>query len=176
MFDRFAAVTPFDRILEIAQHARTLRARELMRPIRDEIEGPADVPRWAHAIQLARDVGALGAAECHALLDIVTESAMGALTQTDVELRRLDDAMRMIATADGLSEDEDYYVDDAPAEWLALNRQWDHRFDQLHADLFRRIGEPGMADELLLRQKTFAVHSADGRAALFDISEEGDIV
>ena len=176
MSARHSAVTPFDRILQIVEHAGTVRARALMHRMIDEIEGPADVPQWASAIQLARDLGAVGATECYALLDIVTEEAVGSLTETDSELRRLTDAMRMIATADGLSDEEDYYVDEAPAEWLELNRQWDQRFDQLRADLFRRIGEPGMADELLLSQETFEDRSREGRSAMFDVAEEDDIV
>jgi hypothetical protein len=176
MCARKAAETPFDRILGLAQHAGTVRARDLMHHISDEIEGPVDVPQWARAIQLARDVGAVGATECYALLDIVTEEAMGFLTRTDSELHRLADAMRSIATADGLSDDEDYYLDEAPAEWLELNRQWDRRFDQLRADLFRRIGEPGMADELLLFQETFEARSQEGRSALFDVADDDDTV
>ncbi len=175
MCARGAAETPFDRILELAQHAGTYRARDLIRRIGDEIVEPADVPQWASAIQLARDVGAVPPAECYALLDIVTEGGMGSLTQTDAKLCRLADAMRMIATADGLSDDEDYYLDEAPAEWLELNRQWDQRFDQLRADLFRRNGEAGMANELLLFPEAFEARSQEGRTALFDVAEEDDI-
>jgi hypothetical protein len=81
---------------------------------------PADLPQWASAIQLARDVGAVGATECFALLDIVIEDAMQYLTETDVELCRLSEAMTGIRRANGLAEDDDYYVDGAPADWLAL--------------------------------------------------------
>ena len=174
MDSRHAADTPFDRILELAQHAGTYRIRDLIRGIADEIVEPADVTQWASAIQLARDVGAVGATECYALLDIATEAAMGFLTRTDPELCRLAEAMRAIAAADGLSDDEDYYLDEAPAEWLELNRRWDHRFDQLRADLFRRIGEPGMADELLLFPETFEARSQEGRDALLGDAEEDE--
>lgn len=169
---REAQKTPFDRILELAEHAGTWRCRDLIRRITDEIVEPAQVPKWASAIQLARDVGAVGATECYALLDIVTESAMLDLTGTDAELRRLSDGMIEIQRANGLAEDEDYYVDEAPADWLALNRQWEHRYDQLRADLFRRMGEAGMANEVLLHPDTFEGRSQEGRDALFAIRED----
>jgi hypothetical protein len=172
MCARETGETPFERILEIAQHAGTYRVRELIRHIGDEIEETADVAQWASAIQLARDLGAVGATECYALLDIVTEEAMEGLTQTDAELLRLGEEMTTIARAEGLTEDEDYYLDDAPAEWLELNRRWDQRFDLLRADLFRRIGELGMANELLLFQEAFEARSQEGRSALFDVADE----
>ena len=175
MDSRHAERTPFDRILELAQHAGTYRIRDLIRRIGDEIAAPADVTQWANAIQLARDLGAVGVTECYALLDIVTEAAMQSLTETDAELGRLSDGMIEIQRANGLAEDDDYYVDEAPADWLELNRQWDHRFDRLRADLFRRIGEPGMADDVLLYPETFEARSQEGRSALFDIREEDDI-
>lgn len=128
-------------------------------------------------LELAEHAGtwrSVGATECYALLDIVTEAAMQSLTQTDAKLRRLGEGMRMIQTANGLAEEEDYYLDEAPADWLELNRQWDHRFDQLRADLFRQIGEAGMANEVLLFPETFEARSQEGRSALFDIAEEDD--
>lgn len=175
MCARDAGETPFDRILEVAEHAGTWRIKGLIRDIADEIVQPADVPQWANAIQLARDVGAVGATECYALLDIVTESAMQDLTETDAELCRLSEAMIGIQRANGLGEDEDYYMDEAPADWLELNRRWDHRFDQLRAELFRQIGEPGMATEVLLNQDAFEARSQEGRDALFEIREDDDI-
>ena len=171
---RVAAVTPFDRILAVAQHAKTVEVRYAMDDIREELWRSGDVQPWTNAIQLARDLGAIGPVECYALLDIVTEHAMDAVTQTDAELRGFHGQMRAIARENGLGEEEDYFLDEAPEEWLALNRRWEHRFDQLRAEMFRRVGEPGMARDILLRPDEFEARSAEGRSALFDLPEVDD--
>lgn len=168
------APTPFDEILAIAQNANTEYAHELFVDIRDLIERGAEITPWVDAVQLARDVGALGGAESHFLLDRLTESAIGFETGTDEILVDLRDQMEAINRQHGLDEDDDFMLDDAPSDWLELNRQWDRRFQSLREVLFRRIGEPGMARDIVLRPDEFEARSAEGWRALLEVPEEED--
>ena len=166
------APSPLDQILGIARFARTPDARLLAGDVRYDLSRVGDVVPWTTAIQLARDLGAIGGAEAYALLDIVTEHAVGLETDTDATLAALTGQMRAIATANGLGEDEDYFLYEAPVDWLALNRRWDERFDCLRVELFRRIGEPGMANALQLFPDAFETRSREGRVALFEVLDD----
>ena len=165
------APTPFDQVLAVAQFAKTEAVRHVLDELLYDLARSGDVFPWTSAIQLARDLAAIGRAEAYALLDVVTEEAIGPITQTDARLVELEQQMREIARADGLDDDDDYYLDEAPADWLALNRLWDDRLARLRVELFRQVGEPAMAIEFAIRQDEFDARSREGRIALFEIDE-----
>jgi hypothetical protein len=171
---RANAPTPFDQVLAVAQFAKTEEVRHVLDELSYDLARSGDVSPWTSAIQLARDLGAIGRAEAYALLDVLTEEAIGLVTGTDARLVELEQEMREIARANGLDDDEDYYMDEAPDDWLALNRLWDQRFAQLRVELFRQIGEPAMAVEFAIRQDEFDARSREGRFALFEIPDEDE--
>jgi hypothetical protein len=166
--------TPFDLILAIVQHANTEYARALLGDMRELMETGAAIEPWSGAVQLARDVGAVGDDHAYYLLDILTESVVGLATETDEILLDFRDQMDAVERRNGLGEDDFYLLDEAPHDWLELNRQWDRRFRELRASLFRRIGEPAMARDLVLREDEFLARSQAGWRALLAMPEEDD--
>ena len=89
--------------------------------IRELIETVAVVEPCTNAIQLARDVGALGADQAYFLLDRLTESAVNRAIESDATLVDLYAQIDAVKREHGLSEDEDFLLDGhAPLEWLEL--------------------------------------------------------
>ena len=166
------APTPLDLILSIAQNANTEYARDIFGSIRKLLDTGAAVEPWTSAVQLARDLGAVGPTESYYLIDLMIEAAIGALTGSDEVLIDLSAQMEAVERAHGLEEDEDFHLDDAPPEWTELNRRWDRRFQDLHVDLLRRIGEPGMANAFVLRPDDHAEKVHEGWGQLLEVGEE----
>lgn len=158
--------TPLDVVLLMAAEANTDIAGRLLNGMRASVEQDGDAARWIRAVLVARDTGALGDAPSVYLLDIITEAAVGRQTDTDPILVALAAQLREIERADGLDDDEAYLLDDAPAEWLELNRRWDSRFAQLRGALLTDSGESRLARLCQIRPEEFDALSLEGWAAL----------
>ena len=167
-------MSTLDRILELAHAANSWQARTLLSGIRREIMMGADVAPWIRAIQLARDLAAIDADAAFFLLDVLTEEAMGQRIDEDPELRDIAAKMEAIERREGLVEGEAFIVNDAPADWQALNRHWERQFDTLRAELFRQNGEPQMAMDLALHPKGYDLRSKQGWQQLMAIEGEDD--
>ncbi len=166
--------TPLDDVLGIAEWAGTEEARAILADIRADLDAGEDFTQWTSAIQLARDLGAIKAEQAYALLDTITETAISPLIETDATLLALSAQMDAIKLADGLEEDEDYYVTEAPPEWQRINRLWECRLNCMRAEMFRSIGEPGMAAGITVNPQAFNERTASGRRELFELRDEYD--
>lgn len=164
--------TPLDIILTIADAAHVTSARHLVQELRSDLLDGDDPMPWCHAVLVARDAGALAPAPACYLLDIITEGAMTSITATDATLVALADQMEAIERADGLTEDECYALEEAPAEWSAVNRRWESRFVQLQAALLERAGAPEVARLCRLRPEEYQARSQAGWRALLRMPEE----
>jgi hypothetical protein len=167
-------VTPLDRLLELAQAANRSYADDLLTDMRREIGTGGDLAPWAQAIQLARDLAALDADAAYFLLDMITETAVGLRIEDDPTVRVISDEMLAIERRDGLSEDEAYFLDQAPAAWEALNIQWERRFDVLQAELFLQYGERSMGTDLLTHPEEFRERSRRGWRMLLAFADEDE--
>lgn len=65
----------------------------------------------------------------------------------DRELQPISDAMTAIERAQGLQEDESFYRDDAPPEWLDLNRRYEVVLDEKFGEA---LAEFGLSDLVML--------------------------
>jgi len=166
------AVQPLDIVLDIADLAGTEEARRLAGAVRDHLRDGADVAPWVRAVQLARDVGALGDDAAFYLIDVFTEEAAGDLIDADALLPVVSAMMEAAEAREGLGPDESFFVGEGPEDWDALNRLWERRFDTLRAALFVRVGEAGMA--LLLRRdpEHYMERSRRGWRAILALTEE----
>jgi hypothetical protein len=166
--------TPLDDILALAEWAGTEEARAIMADIRNKVEEGADFKLWTTAVQLARDLGAIKAEQAYALLDVITETAVEPTIDTDATLISLGAQMDAVKLAEGLDEDEDYFVTEAPPEWQRINKLWDSRMNHMRAEMFRSIGEPGMATSMMLDPLGFEERTGSGRRELFEIRDDHD--
>lgn len=164
--------TELDQILALAELAGTEHARRLLRHIREAVEGGADVVPWVSAVQLARSLAAIDDTAAHYLIHILTEASLLRSIDTDDVLTDLQTAMDALERANGLEEGDYYRVDEAPANWQALHRKWEQRFDVLHAQLLRELGEHQLAHELLLRPDECHRRTEEGRRAMMDVSDD----
>lgn len=96
-------------------------------------------------VQVMRDTGGLEEGEAWYLFYWITEQMSFRWAATDPELARLTAAIDAIERSHGLSEDESFYVDDAPADWTALSHEWERRLHTIWAEEFTRLGEPELA-------------------------------
>jgi hypothetical protein len=167
-------VIPLDVVLALANLAHTREARHILRDIREEIATGGDAASWARAVQVARDLGAIDPDAAFFLLGIVAEDTLLRRTGDDPTLVELTTAMEAIERREGLTEDEAFFVDDAPEDWAALNRRWEARARIIQAEFLRAVGEPAMAAQLQLRTAAYDARSRDGWRALLSISGEVD--
>ncbi len=82
------------------------------------------------------------------LVDIFLECLTLHALEHDAEMLRLSEHMDRVKRAHGLDDDEHWYLDEAPAEWLELNAAWDRRDHALRAAALRDLGEEEPADLL----------------------------
>lgn len=167
-----AGPTPLDLILSLVQHANTQYARKVLGEIRRLLGTGASIEPWASAVQLARDLEAIGPDESYYLLDIMTEYVVELEVDRDAVLLDLGEQIDAVERQHGLSEDEAFYTDDAPEEWSALTRQWDRRFRDLRVELLRRIGEPKIANDVVLRPDVNEARSRAGWVRLLEIADD----
>ncbi|HXQ77672.1 MAG TPA: hypothetical protein VN797_05670 [Gemmatimonadaceae bacterium] len=124
----------------------TDRARELVRHAFEIVRATGQPNRWIFEVKRARDRGAIPPALGRWLIFKLAESATIALTITHPVLSELRDRIEDIERAHGLGEDDSWHVDDGPAEWRALNREWEAVFDELLIDILLRNGEVEIAE------------------------------
>jgi hypothetical protein len=163
---------PFELVLLLADCLGEEEARLIVRDVRDALSHGDDAEPWLRAVLLARDVGALSDDATHYLLDVLSEEPAFRESERDVELRAAADAMDACKAAHGLTEDEEFLVDDAPEEWQVARRHWESRFERIRADWLRRLGEHRLADELLLRPDDFQAASHRGWREVIDDRDE----
>lgn len=154
--------SPFQRVLALANAARTPAARAIMRDIRGRLAaGESHVP-WVRAAQLARDLDVISEDAALYLVEIFTEEAAARFIDEDPELRDLTARMKRVEDEHGLGEDEAFLVGQGPPEWEALNRRWNARFDQFHAGLLESLDEPAAAAEMRRHRERYSQRTAAG--------------
>lgn len=82
------------------------------------------------------------------LIEIFLETITFHAAATDAELVRIEGEMERIKREHGLTEDEDWYVDEGPEEWQALAAAWDRRDDAIRVAMLRTLGHDEVAELL----------------------------
>jgi hypothetical protein len=127
-------------------------------------------------VQRARDAGLLGEEIAWFLINKFVDEAMYVIVETDPELKELGRRIDEIERAHGLGEDESFFVGKGPPEWEEATQAWAAINDRQYAELFRRIGEEEMAEQLSSGGED--PRFAAGREAIFgpleDLEEDRD--
>lgn len=123
-------------------------------------------------VQTMRDAGVLKEHEAWHLFYWITEGMSFHWSATDPELERLTGEIDAIERSHALSEDESFFVDDAPADWTALSKEWERRLDAIWADEFARLGEAELARLIRSGLLHEDPRLAEGRASLRARSRE----
>lgn len=139
--------------------------------IRDDLDATQEVPAWLNGLSTLRDRLVASNDETYFLAEILAESALFG-EHVDAELKRLVDALKAIEAADGLADDESYFTDDAPEDWLEVNRAWDARANQVMAESMRKAGLGDVAKAFIEERAKFDERASDGRQRI--LPDSGD--
>ena len=118
---------------------------QLFDRVLDIITSTGDADPWIRAVQRGREEGSISAAASRFMIFKFAEMTPSVLMKTDPGLADITARIDAIRRAHGLTEDEDWNVDEGPPEWQALQTSWNERCDALMAELFERNGEHELA-------------------------------
>lgn len=152
-------------VRRIAEKIGTEYGRALTRQAFVVVERTGAPDQWVRAVQSARDAGAIAPEIAYFLIWKFVESAMLRVTASDSELLTLQERMEAAERAEGLEENESFYVGEGPPEWEEARIEWEAAFNARQAALFRMLGEEEMAEGVLRETQDPAFEA--GRAAIF---------
>lgn len=132
------------------------------------------MPRPGPWIAAARKLAAQGAISEDAvyhLVELFLECVTGDAAANDPEMLRIYDELARVRREHGLAEDEDWLVHEGPAEWQALNEDWDRRDLEIRVGALRALGHDDIAEVLERDPEGFRRREASGH---FDLWGAGD--
>jgi hypothetical protein len=134
------------RLEAIATEANRDRALRAWQRVRTDLDDTQEAGTWIGAAHTLAERGTISDDALCYFVEILLESVTLSATSEDPELVRIEDAMRAVESAHGLAEDEFWYLDEAPPEWVALNDQWDARTNAVAIAFLRTLGHARLAD------------------------------
>jgi len=140
--------TPLARLESLLREPSKDRSRRIIGRIREELERGRQVGPWIAAARTLAARGDISADAAYYFFEIFLECITANGARNDPEMLRLYDEIDKVKRAHGLTEDEDWLIADAPAEWLVLNAAWDRRDAELRAATLREVGQDDLADLL----------------------------
>jgi hypothetical protein len=152
------------------------RALRTMNRIRTDLDAHPDPAPWLAAARTLSERLIISEDSWYYLAEMFTECLVYRGSAEDPELVGLYAEMQAMERAHGLTEDEHWFIDEAPPEWRALEHAWNQRADAIVNAYLR---ESGHADAAELREndrRDYEGRSAKGRTDLWGPDEdlEGD--
>lgn len=151
------------------------RSRRMLIRIRHELDESVDPGPW---IAAARTLAATSVITENASLYLVTiflECITFNAVVTDPEMLRIDAEMARVRRAHGLSEDEDWYVNEGPPEWQALNVDWERRDLEIRVATLRALGQEEVAGWLERAPEEFDERSRAGNREFWGERADKDL-
>ncbi|HEY4217707.1 MAG TPA: hypothetical protein VGM67_11255 [Gemmatimonadaceae bacterium] len=165
--------TPDERLEALVRepnHERSLRA--LLRIRRDLEETPEPNPApWLSAARTLADRLIISENSLYYFAEIFTECMVFSASVADPELMRTRGEMDRVERIYGLAPGQSWPVDRAPAEWKALNDEWNARADAIVVDTLKQAGHDDLADVRANNLRDFDRRVAKGRIELFGEEE-----
>jgi hypothetical protein len=159
----------FDLLLALVDAAGSEDVNDYMTFMQSAIESgrtPDEKLAWLRAVQLLRDTNAAEENACTFLLHHLSEMISVSEIDRNARLVELSARIDAIRHDHGLTEDEDWYVDQGPPEWQALNREWEAEFDRQWRSILRRVGEEQLARSVPIPDPAVDEAIEDGRLTL----------
>lgn len=154
-----------DELLSLLVEMRgTSKALDVWRAIRDPMwNGMSwrEVEPVMRMIQALGDAGVFSDEERFFLLASIGDAVLPTRAREDPRFDEVERAMEDVRTAHGLTDDEEWLLDESPAEYQALAQEWDRIADTQMAAWFASLGEREMA--------WLRLHNASEFEALFEV-------
>ena len=146
------------------------RSRRIFSRIRSSLDVEPPV-RWLDAARTLHERGTIGRDIYWHLLTLFVEVVIQQSHDTDPELVRIREEMDAIERAHGLDEDESFFTDDAPPEWVQLDTEWSARARVLELEYLRAHGFDDVAEVMERDRDTFDARAEAGRRAAWRDAE-----
>lgn len=151
---------PLVRLRSLLVEPEAERARQIWRRILEELEETPEPGPWIAAARTLAAERLISDDAIHYFVEILLQCITGHAASHDAEMLRLYAEIDKVKRAHGLGDDEDWYIDEAPAEWLVLNAAWDARDRQIRVSTLRALGHHDLAD--LLEHDPDEFHRREG--------------
>jgi hypothetical protein len=153
---------PLERLASVASEPGAERSHRMMARITDELMQTPEPGPW---IAAAHELAARSVITENAAL-YLAEKFLECITfhsiDHDPEMMRIQDEIDRVKREHGLGEDDDWYLDEGPAEWLALTQDWDRRDFEIRVAMLRALGHGEIAELLAQDADEFNRRSAVG--------------
>lgn len=164
--------TPLARLESFIREPRRDRALQITGRICEELERTPEPGPWIAAARTLAARGDISTNAVYHLVEMFLDGITAHAASNDPEMLRLYGEMDRVKREHGMAEDDDWRVDEGPAEWQALNSAWDRRDDEIRVATLRRMGHDDIADVLEHDPEEFGRREESGRYDLWGAREE----
>jgi hypothetical protein len=158
---------PVARLESLVSESSKERKHRIFRRILTELEVSVLPGPWIAAARSMQRRGIISTDLLIYFAEMFLECVTSYASEHDAELLRLYDELHRVERNHGLKEGETWYVDEAPAEWTALNAEWDRRSNAIRVARLREMGDSELADLLEKDPREFEISGAVGHQELW---------
>ena len=163
---------PLARLQSLVAERAVARSLRILFRIRKELDGSPEPGPWLAAARSLEARGVISADAVVYFAEIFLECVTLQATGSDPELLHLHDEMERVERAHGLREDEYWHLDEAPAEWNALNEAWERRDRAIRVATLHGLGHDDIAELLERNPGEFEARCTAGHLDVWGVSED----
>lgn len=143
-----------------------------MSRIREELDRTPEPGPWIAAARALAAKEAISADAVYYFVETFLDCITARAYSNDPEILRLNGEIDRVRFEYGLSEDEDWLVNEGPPEWRALTAAWDRRDDEIRVATLRALGHDDIADVLERSPDEFRLREASGHVDLWGAEDD----
>ncbi len=153
---------PLERLRTLVLEPGKERKARMMTRARNELDQTREPGPWIAAARTLHSEGVISENALYYLVEILLECITLHSMDHDPEMLRLAAGIDELKRAHGLRDDEEWYVDEGPPEWRALNDEWNERDRELRVQTLRSLGHDDLAVVLAGAPERFHDRESDG--------------
>ena len=168
---------PYELLSLLAEVRGTPDALDVWRVLKAPYESGSswrEVDPIMRMIQAMGDAGVFSRADRFFLLGSLSDAVVPSRASEDPRFHEVEQEMELVRCTHGLTEDDDWYLDEAPPEYRELNDEWCEIADREMARWFESLGEWEMARLLVRDRSAFEARWGEGRRELFGEDDEDE--
>lgn len=161
---------PYELLSVLAEVRGTAEAQPVWRELADQFWHGAswrDVDPIMRMMQAMGDAGLFSEAERFFLLGNLGDAVVPSRASEDPRFAEVEEEIEQVRREHGLSDDEDWYLHEAPQEYRELNEEWSAIADREMARWFESLEEWELARLIVRDRVEFESRWDEGRRELF---------